>query len=82
MTANEHKLMVFMFTRQTMLLNAFAELLKSREILQGDDVEAFEALVRAQENLDRAVLQSVSSQYTSWATLLGLANDLPRADKA
>jgi hypothetical protein len=75
MTKDEHKLMVWMFTRQTMLIEALVELLKSRGIVESSDVEAFEALVFERETLDRAILESVGSQYTKFAQLLGIPAD-------
>lgn len=77
MNANEHKLMVYMFVRQTMLLKAFVEILRSRNILQGDDVEAFEELVRSQERVSREIFASVADQYRAFARELGLEQNLP-----
>jgi hypothetical protein len=77
MTANEHKLMVFMFTRQTMLLKSFAEILRSRGVVEQGDIEAFEALVRQQEIVDHELFHAVVDQYSAFARDLGLQGDLP-----
>jgi transcription initiation factor TFIIIB Brf1 subunit/transcription initiation factor TFIIB len=81
MTENEHRLMVFMFTRQTMLFRSLVELLKSRGVLESDDVAAFESLVVAQETSSRETLVSVVDQYSRFARELGLQGSLPRAQK-
>lgn len=50
-------------------------------VLQSGDVDAFEALVRAQESSDRQILQAVVSQYEQYARELGLQNQLPQLGK-
>jgi hypothetical protein len=79
MSPNEHKLMVYMFVRETMLLKAFVEILRSRNILQDGDVEAFEELVRSQEFSNREIFASVAEQYRAFARELGLEQNLPHA---
>ena len=78
MTPNEHKLMVHIFARQTMLIKSIIEMLKSRDVLQDDDVDAFEALVRETEHQDLAIFHAVANQYTTYAEGLGLGGDLPK----
>ncbi len=77
MTPDEHRLMVFMFSRQTLLINALVEMLKSRDILQDDDVHAFESLAR-QTKQDMKIFNGVVSQYSRYAKELGLEDDLPK----
>ena len=79
MNAQEHKLMVYMFVGQTMLIGALLEILKSRGVAEPDDVEAFEALVRSFEKVDNALFATVASQYQSFAQVLGLEGNLPHA---
>jgi len=75
MTPTEHTLIVHMFARQTLVINALVEILKSRDILQDDDVNAFEALARqTDQDMDHAVV----SQYSRYAKELGLEGDLPK----
>jgi len=69
--------MVFMFSRQTLLINALVEMLKSRDILQDDDVHAFESLAR-QTKQDMKIFNGVVSQYSRYAKELGLEDDLPK----
>jgi hypothetical protein len=73
MTDNEHRLMVMMFAKQTELLMAILELLRSRGLNDGDDFVAFQNLVREQEEQSRHVFLSTAQQYTEFARLLGLA---------
>lgn len=79
MTTSEHKLMVFMFTRQLMLIESLFEILTSRGILSADDGNAFEALVKAKEFSSPDAFHSVVNQYTEFARQLGLDGDLPHA---
>ena len=79
MTKDEHKLMVFMFTRQAMLIQSLIEVFKSRGVLAEDDIEAFEALIREQEISDRETFHSVVNQYSAFARELGIQGDLPHA---
>ena len=78
MTAKEHTLMVHMFARQTMLVKAVVEMLRSRDILEPDDVDAFEALVRETEHRDLEIFRAVANQYSKFAEGLGLEDDLPK----
>jgi hypothetical protein len=77
MTPTEHTLIVHMFARQTLVINALVEILKSRDILQDDDVNAFEALAR-QTDQDMEIFHAVVSQYSRYAKELGLEGDLPK----
>jgi ACT domain-containing protein len=77
MTADEHTLMAHMFIRQTMLIKSVVEILKSRDLLHGDDLSAFESLVRQTELSDKEIFHAVVAQYTAFATELGLQDDLP-----
>lgn len=78
MTSKEHTLMVHMFARQAMLISSLIEILKSRNVLEPDDFEAFEALVRQMENENQEILYATINQYTIFAQGLGLGDDLPR----
>jgi hypothetical protein len=78
MTSKEHTLIVHMFARQTILIKSILEMLKSRDVLEDDDVAAFEALVRETEHQDREILHATVNQYTKYAEGLGLGDDLPK----
>jgi hypothetical protein len=47
MTEAEHNLMMAMFTQQRLLIEGLVEILKSRELLDKEDLRAFDALVAA-----------------------------------
>jgi hypothetical protein len=78
MTENEHRLMVFMFTKQMVVITALIELLKSSGVLTDDDLVPFQSLVLSQEQANREILTSVVSQYKEFASSLGLEESLPR----
>jgi hypothetical protein len=77
MTQDEHRLMVFMFTKQVTIFRALLEALKARGVLEPDDLMAYESLVRSQKELTSDLFESVAEQYTEFAKLLGLGNQLP-----
>jgi hypothetical protein len=77
MTADEHKLVVYMFTRQMVIIRSLIEILESRGIMKLDDYAAFEALIWENEQKDRTNFFAVQSQYAEYAKLLGLDGDLP-----
>jgi hypothetical protein len=75
MTDKEHALMIMMFTRQTQYIQMLLDLLKSREIIQTDDIPAFDFAVR--NDPDSVVaLHEVSGLYRAFANRLGL--ELPK----
>jgi hypothetical protein len=62
MTDNEHALMIMMFTRQTMYIQMLIDMLKSNEIIQGQDVPAFDfAVCNDPGSVD--ALHRVNNQY-------------------
>jgi hypothetical protein len=77
MTHDEHRLMVFMFTKQVTIFRALLEALKARGVLEPDDLMAYESLVGSQKELTSDLFESVAEQYTEFAKLLGLGNQLP-----
>jgi hypothetical protein len=75
MTDNEHALMIMMFTRQTMYIQMLIDMLKSNEIIQGQDVPAFDfAVCNDPGSVD--ALHRVNNQYRAFANQLGL--ELPK----
>lgn len=77
MTQDEHRLMVFMFTKQVTIFRALVEALKARGVLEPDDLMAYESLVGSQKELTSDLFESVAEQYTEFAKLLGLGDQLP-----
>jgi len=63
--------MMMMFTRQTMYIQMLIDMLKSKEIIQGDDVPAFDFAVRNDPD-SVAALHEVSGLYRSFANQLGM----------
>ena len=78
MTEKEHTLMVFMFTKQMTVITSLIEIMKSRQVLTDDDLIPFQKLVLTQEQASHEILNSVISQYTEYATTLGLQQSLPQ----
>jgi hypothetical protein len=77
MTQDEHRLMVFMFTRQAIMIRSLIEILKRDGIMQTDDYAAFEALVWEHERQERSNFFVVLDQYQAFAKELGLDDQLP-----
>lgn len=75
MTDKEHALIIMMFTRQDQYIQMLLEMLKSNEIIQADDIPAFDSAVRNDPDSVGA-LHRVDGQYRAFATRLGL--DLPK----
>jgi hypothetical protein len=76
MTAQEHKLIVYMFAKQTELLMSVIQMLESRDIIAEGDFVAYQNLVRAKELEVHNVLRQTIAQYHNFATSLGVL-DLP-----
>jgi len=73
MTPSEHSLMIFMFTRQALLIKALVEALKSNGILQNDDFRAFDALVWDHEAKgDERMIDATAKRYQQYAQSLGV----------
>jgi hypothetical protein len=75
MTDKEHALIMTTFTRQTQYIQMLIDMLKSKEIIQGDDVAAFDSVVRSDPASVSAFLR-VTEQYHSFANQLHL--ELPK----
>jgi isopentenyl phosphate kinase len=71
MTDKEHALIMMMFTRQTMYIQMLIDMLKSKEIIQGDDVPAFDFAVRSDPD-SVSLLREVAGLYRSFANQLGM----------
>jgi hypothetical protein len=76
MTENEHRLVVFMFAQQATRFKALLELLRARGILEGDDLAAFEHVVRAE--MDEEIYVEMVAEYTKAAKDFGIQDSLPK----
>jgi hypothetical protein len=75
MTDKEHALIMMMFTRQTMYIQMLLDMLKSRGVIQEDDIPAFDsAVINDPDSVD--ALHRVTGQYQSFAKQLGM--ELPK----
>jgi hypothetical protein len=77
MTPQEHRLMVFMLARQQMLIESQLQILRSRELLDEGDEQAFEALTKEAQEIDPSILRRVGEHYAIYAKVLRLEGDLP-----
>jgi hypothetical protein len=78
MTTKEHELIVMMFAGQMMRFKAIIDILRSRELISGDDFEMFEKL--AYETTANEMFQAVAEQYKEFALNLGLPDPLPNLE--
>ena len=72
MTPKEHTLMIFMLTRQAMLIKTLVEVLKDRGIVENDDFPAFDELVRREEVASGDVAEAIAKQYQAFAKALSV----------
>ena len=75
MTPDEHRLVLWVFVRQAQTTKALLDILKSREILQDDDAEAFAASVFLEAS-NSALYQQAKEEYLKIAKLLGVETGL------
>jgi hypothetical protein len=78
MTPKEHSLLIFMFALQLKHFNALIEILKSRGVLDEDDLKAFDALVWEQERgrPEGGLVDAAKAQYDLFAKALGVQTGL------
>jgi hypothetical protein len=73
MTQKEHTLMIYMFAQQSMVIKSLVEILKSRNVLDDGDLDAFDALVLRHETLnENGVIDHVAKEYQGFAKTLGV----------
>jgi hypothetical protein len=77
MTHDEHRLMVFMFTRQTIMIRTLVAILQRDSIIREDDYAAFESLIVEHEKIERSNFLVALDQYQSFAKELGILDQLP-----
>jgi hypothetical protein len=80
MTEQEHKLVVFMLAQQQQRFMALVEALKSKGVLEADDVRAYEALLFAENVPSIRSFASIAAQYEQYAEALGLQVNLKDRD--
>jgi hypothetical protein len=73
MTQQEHNLMVLMFARQACLIKVLVDILKSRNILDDSDVEAFSLFAHQDEAMELEMVRRVGQFYQEVATRTGAA---------
>jgi hypothetical protein len=71
MTDKEHSLMLMMFTRQNLYIQMLLDMLQSNNIIQQDDIPAFDSVVINDPDNADAFLRAIT-QYRSFASQLGL----------
>jgi hypothetical protein len=73
--------MMMMFTRQTQYIQMLLDMPKSRDVIQEDDIPAFDSAVINDPDSVAALLR-VKGQYDSFANRLGMAlPDLPNTPR-
>ena len=70
MTSREHLLMISMLTRQLQLTKTLIEILQSRNVLERDGLQAFDALVRSDQKLSGDLLDETRDFYLAAAKAL------------
>jgi len=77
MTPEEHELIARMFAKQLRYFEVLIRILQSREIVEGDDLSAFLALVKSDHERSVAALRSVKGDFQLIAKEIGLAVRFP-----
>jgi hypothetical protein len=72
MTKAEHALMISMFVKHQMFIKMVIEVLKSRGIVSGDDLPAFEFRVNVDAPGKAELFEAMTTLYVEVATRLGI----------
>ncbi|MFI5096691.1 MAG: hypothetical protein ACHQT6_01840 [Candidatus Acidiferrales bacterium] len=72
MTQQEHALMISMFVKQHMYIKMLIEVLKSRGIVSGDDLPAFEFSVNVDTRANAALFVDMTKLYLQAAKVFGI----------
>lgn len=72
MTRAEHALMIAMFVKHQMFIKMVIEVLKSNELVSGDDLPAFEFRVNADASGRDELFEAMTKLYVEAATRLGI----------
>jgi hypothetical protein len=76
MTTQEHKLILGLFAKQTQLIMVLVHILKSHDLVQADDAQAFEFAVTEDAASNAALLAKVKKSYLEFAKSLGVETGL------
>ena len=79
MTSKEHALMIFMLTRQAMLIKSLADILKNNGLMTGDDMAAFDSVVSQEEMAHLPILRKTTNLYIDLAKTFGVDTGVERA---
>ena len=72
MTRQEHSLIIAMFARERMYLKSVLDLLKSRNIIEGDDLPAFFSSVRFDSEKMADLIHATKTEYAQMAAMMGI----------
>jgi hypothetical protein len=72
MTAEEHELMLVLFANQIKAYRVLVEILRDRDVLKPDDLDAFEALIIADTPLLQALSERARTFYLKAAKECGV----------
>ncbi len=75
MTSQEHALMISMFTKQARQIKVLSDVLKSNGVLQGDDLEAFTAIVDSDPAVSRELSVETIQDYVDTCRTLGIRHE-------
>jgi hypothetical protein len=78
MTTQEHKLIIGLFAKQMQLITILLQILKSRDLVEKDDAQAFEFAVTEDDVSNAALLQRAKASYLQLAKSLGIETGLER----
>jgi len=67
MTLEEHEMLMLIFAKQAQMISALVELLKSRGIVEDDDMAAFHSLVSADAPASEELLHRTAQFYLKMA---------------
>ena len=76
MTREEHLLILTMLARQRLLIKLLIDLLRSRDIILDDDLQAFEFALRQDAASNGDVVREVKAAYLAMAESVGLDTGL------
>ncbi len=72
MTEKDHRLMIEMFKHQTRVISTLVAVLEGREIIEQGDLDAYDALVAADESQVSELENHVEETYRGFAKVLGV----------
>lgn len=76
MTPEEHRLVIWVLARQLQQAKVFLDVLKSRNVLEEGDAEAFATSVYLDETSNSALYREAKSEYLKIAKAMGLKTGL------